>query len=127
MKYEEYMKKYNYCFGHDCYAGGERMVPTLKELLEHLQEEGWYPCPRIVDGGVPVKIEIDAGTVMCWIEDNMCDHDYAGEGYEMPDKGREFLMNCLKEYNEKYATNGNCCDTAEVEVPEEMRYESEGE
>ena len=121
MTYKEYMEKYHYYFGHENYEYGVRMFPSLEKLLFVLKDGG-YACPDKVDGGVPVKIEIDIEYAIDAIEDNLYDHDFAGEDYEMPDDGKEFLRKCFQEYNEKYANYGNYCDIVSVEVPDEMKY-----
>lgn len=122
MTYQEYIEKYNYCFGHESYDDGERMPEKLEDLLENLKDKG-YECPDTVEGGVPVKIYIDVDSEIEGIQDTFYDHDFAGEDYEISKEGEEFLKKCFEEYNEKYANHGNYCDTVDVIVPEEMKYE----
>ena len=126
MTYKDYMEKYHHCFGHDDYEGGERMLPTLEELLETMKDDG-YHCPDEVSGGIPVKILICPRDAVDAIEQNLYDDDFSGEYYEMPENGKEFLKRCFQEYNEKYANYGNYCDTIPVTVPDEMKYELEEE
>lgn len=124
MTYKEYVEKYDDCYGHDDYDGGETMVPTLEELLDQLKEHGYY-CPETVSGGIPVKITIHPESAVGGIEEALWDHDFVGEDYEMTDAGRKFLKKCFEEYNEKYANNGYYRETVEVIVPDEMKYELE--
>jgi hypothetical protein len=121
MTYAEYKAKYNYAYGHENYECGERMVASLEDLLETLKDNE-YPCPDEVDGGIPVKMTIDIGSAIDGIEQDLYDNDFSGEDYEMPLDGVEFLKKCFAEYNEKYANNGNYCDSVTVIVPDEMKY-----
>lgn len=123
MTYKEYMEKHHYCFGHDDYSD-EQMFTDLHELLECMQEEG-LECPQVVKGGIPVKVMIDPDWAVDGIEDNLYENDFAGEDYEMPEDGVEFLKKCFREYNEKYANYGYYCETVPVTVPDEMKYELE--
>lgn len=122
MTYQEYMEKYDYCFGHSQYEDGESMVSKLEDLLAELRDYG-YPCPDFVEGGIPVKIVLDARNQVERIEEVLWDDDFAGEDYELTAEGKEFLMKCFEEYNEKYANYGNYCDTVTVQVPDELKYE----
>lgn len=122
MTYKEYMEKYNFCFGHDDYACGEQMIEKLDNLLDELKDNG-YPCPDEVNGGIPVKMLIDIDGAIDGIEQDIWDHDFCGEDYEMPEDGIEFLKKCFQEYNEKYATYGMYCDSVIVAVPDEMKYD----
>ena len=124
MTYKDYMEQYHFCFGHDSYEGGERMLPTLKELLDILKDEGYY-CPDEVSGGIPVKMTIDPRSAIDAIEQDLYDLDFSGEDYEMPKDGVEFLKKCFQEYNEKYANYGNYCGMVTVVVPDEMKYDLE--
>lgn len=126
MTYKEYVEKYDLSYGHDNYESGEQMFCKLEELLEHLKDEG-YECPNVVNGGIPVKITIDPEIAVDSIEETLWDHDFAGEDYEMTDAGRAFLKKCFMEYNEKYANNGYYCESVDVIVPDEMKYELEEE
>ena len=87
MTYKEYMEKYHHCFGHEDYECGERMLLSLEELLVELKDGG-YACPDEVDGGVPVKMAIDQEDAIDAIEQQLYDHDFAGEDYEIHDLGR---------------------------------------
>ena len=124
MKYDEYMEKYGVGFSHNAYLDGEVATGEIKELLEILKDKH-IKCPDIVSGAVLVKITINPDSEVDRIEESLWDHDFAGEDYEMTEKGKEFLKKCFEEYNEKYANHGNYCDEVKVEVPEEMKYELE--
>ncbi|SFN50881.1 hypothetical protein [Proteiniclasticum ruminis] len=124
MKHDEYMKKYGVGFSSNAYLDGEVATGEIEELLEILKDKH-IKCPDIVSGLVLVKITIDTDSEVDRIEESLWDHDFAGEDYEMPEKGKEYLKKCFEEYNEKYANHGNYCDEVKVEVPEEMKYELE--
>ena len=124
MKYDEYMEKHGVGFAHDGYGGGEASMDTLQGLLETLQEKE-MECPDVVSGLILVKMTIDPDSEVDRVEESLWDHDFAGEDYEMSEKGKEFLKRCFEEYNEKYANHGNYCETVTVDVPEAMKYELE--
>ena len=124
MKYDEYMEKHGAGFAHDKFMDGEVSTGEIEELLEILKDKR-IKCPDTVSGMVLVKITIDPDSEVDRIEESLWDHDFAGEDYEMSEKGKEFLKRCFEEYNEKYANHGNYCDEVKVEVPEEMKYELE--
>ncbi len=124
MKYDEYMEKHGIGFAHDGYEGGEASMATLQGLLETLQEKE-MECPAVVIGLTPSLITIDPHDAADYLEEVMMDSEYAGEDYEMPAEGKEFLKKCFEEYNDNYATEGNYYEGVTVEVPEEMKYELE--
>ena len=124
MKYDEYMEKHGIGFAHDGYLDGEVATGEIKELLEILKDKH-IKCPDVVSGLILVKMTIDPDSEVDRVEESLWDHDFAGEDYEMSEKGKEFLKRCFEEYNEKYANHGNYCDEVKVEVPEEMKYELE--
>lgn len=124
MKVEEYDEKHDIGFVHDGYMFGEESVPLMRDLLEYLKEKR-IECPDYVQGLVPVTITIDSECMVDDIEETLCNDEYAGEYYEMPEDGKEFLKKCFEEYNEKYANYGNYCDTVNVEVPERYKYQRE--
>ena len=124
MKYDEYMKKHGIGFAHYGYEGGEASMDTLQGLLEILHEEG-IECPEKVIGLTPSLITIDPEHATDDLEQILIESEYAGEDYEMPAEGKEFLKKCFQEYNDNYATHGNYYEGVTVEVPEEMKYELE--
>lgn len=124
MKYDEYMQKHGIGFSCNAYFDGEVATGEIKELLEILKDKH-IKCPDVVSGSILVKITIDPDSEVDRIEESLWDHDFAGEDYEISEKGKEFLKRCFEEYNEKYANHGNYCDEVKVEVPEEMKYELE--
>ena len=124
MKYDEYMEKHGVGFAHDKFMDGEVSTGEIEELLEILKDKR-MKCPDVVSGLILVKMTIDPDSEVDRIEESLWDHDFAGEDYEMSEKGKEFLKRCFEEYNEKYANHGNYCDEVKVEVPEEMKYELE--
>lgn len=124
MKYHEYMKKYGIGFTHDGHADGEIGVKSLEGLLQILKEDE-MECPDKVRGLIPVWILIDPESALDSVEEALWNNKYAGEDYEMPEDGKNFLIKCFEEYNVKYANHGNAYQTLNVEVPEEMKYELE--
>lgn len=124
MKYDEYMQKHGIGFSCNAHLDGEVATGEIKELLEILKDKH-IKCPDVVSGLILVKITIDPDSEVDRIEESLWDHDFAGEDYEISEKGKEFLKRCFEEYNEKYANHGNYCDEVKVEVPEEMKYELE--
>ena len=124
MKYDEYMEKHDIGFSSNAYLDGEVATGEIKELLEILKDKH-IKCPDVVSGLILVKMTIDPDSEVDRVEESLWDHDFAGEDYEMSEKGKEFLKRCFEEYNEKYANHGNYCDEVKVEVPEEMKYELE--
>ena len=124
MKLEEYIEKYDIGYAHDGYCCGEGSFTDIEELLGYLKENE-IRCPEYVQGLVRVSIIIDPECMVDDIEETLCNDEYAGENYEMPEAGKEYLKKCFEEYNDKYANNGNYCDVVNVEVPLEMSYELE--
>ena len=124
MKYDEYMEKHGIGFSSNTYLDGEVATGEIKELLEILKDKH-IKCPDVVSGLILVKMTIDPDSEVDRIEESLWDHDFAGEDYEMSEKGKEFLKRCFEEYNEKYANHGNYCETVTVDVPEAMKYELE--
>ena len=124
MKYDEYMEKHGVGFAHDKFMDGELSIGEIEELLEILKDKR-IKCPDTVSGMVLVKIMIDPESEVDRIEESLWDHDFAGEDYELTEKGKEFLKKCFEEYNDNYATEGNYYEGVTVEVPEEMKYELE--
>ena len=124
MKYDEYMEKHGIGFSSNTYLDGEVATGEIKELLEILKDKH-IKCPDVVSGLILVKMTIDPDSEVGRIEESLWDHDFAGEDYEMSEKGKEFLKRCFEEYNEKYANHGNYCETVTVDVPEAMKYELE--
>lgn len=124
MKYDEYKEKHGVGFAHDGYEGGEASMDTLQGLLEVLKEKE-IECPEKVTGLTPSLITIDPEHAIDGLEQILIESEYAGEDYEMPAEGKEFLKRCFQEYNDIYASEGNYYEGITVEVPEEMKYELE--
>lgn len=121
ITYQMYMEQFGYGFSHDSCLDGQ-MFCTLSELLWEMRLAN-YPCPQIVNGGIPVKITIDADDVIRRIEDHLCDNEYTDDYCVISKEGEKFLKHCFSEYNRLYAMKGSRCIIVPVEVPHNMKYE----